>query len=288
MKSSALAICSFLAASLTAAEPNLTVTRDIPYATPAHERNTLDLHAPAGAKNLPVVFWIHGGGWQAGSKADVQLKPRLFTSAGFVFVAINYRLLPQVDMTTLTRDVARALGWVHRSIANHGGDPRRIFVMGHSSGAQLAALLCTDDRLTRAEGVPFSSLKGCVPVDGDTFDLPAIIATAETRRRVHGQPEPKSTHRAKFGTEEQHREFSAVTHVAPGKGIPPFLILHINANPDTTIQAQRLAAVLRGAGVPARVLGDREANHSSLNHRLGEPSDANTRELLAFVAAQLK
>ena len=94
MKSSALAICSFLAASLTAAEPNLTVTRDIPYATPAHERNTLDLHAPAGAKNLPVVFWIHGGGWQAGSKADVQLKPRLFTSAGFVFVAINYRLLP--------------------------------------------------------------------------------------------------------------------------------------------------------------------------------------------------
>ena len=53
-------------------------------------------------------------------------------------------------------------------------------------------------------------------------------------------------------------------------------------------QAQRLAAVLRGAGVPARVLGDREANHSSLNHRLGEPSDANTRELLAFVAAQLK
>ncbi|MFM9080838.1 MAG: alpha/beta hydrolase, partial [Opitutaceae bacterium] len=222
------------------------------------------------------------------SKADVHLKPRLFTSAGCVFVAITYRLLPQVDMTTLTRDVARALGWVHRNIANHGGDPRRIFVMGHSSGAQLAALLCTDDRLARAEGVPFSSLKGCVPVDGDTFDLPAIITTAETRRRVHGQPEPKSTHRAKFGTDEQHREFSAVTHVAPGKGIPPFLILHINANPDTTIQAQRLAAVLKGAGVPARVLGDREANHSSLNNRLGEPGDANTRELMAFVAAQLK
>lgn len=289
MKTSALAICSLFAATLmSAAEPALTVTRDVPYATPVHERNTLDIHAPAGAKNLPVVFWIHGGGWQAGSKADVQLKPRLFASAGCVFVAINYRLLPQVDMTTLTRDVTRALGWVHRNIANHGGDPRRIFVMGHSAGAQLAALLCTDDRLARAEGVPFSSLKGCVPVDGDTFDLPAIIATAETRRRVHGQPEPKSTHRAKFGTEEQHREFSAVTHVAPGKGIPPFLILHINANPDTTIQAQRLGAVLKGAGVSVKVLGDREANHSSINNRLGEPGDANTRELLAFVTAQLK
>ncbi|MFM8334242.1 MAG: hypothetical protein ACKODK_01645 [Opitutaceae bacterium] len=63
MKSSALAICSFLAATLaSAAEPALTVTRDVPYATPVHERNTLDIHAPAGAKDLPVVFWIHGGG----------------------------------------------------------------------------------------------------------------------------------------------------------------------------------------------------------------------------------
>jgi acetyl esterase/lipase len=277
-----------LAAIAAAGEPAITVTRDVPYATPAHERHTLDIHAPAGAKDLPVVFWIHGGGWQAGSKADVQLKPRLFTSNGCVFVAINYRLLPQVDMTTLTRDVARALGWVHRNIAGHGGDPRRILVMGHSAGAQLAALLCTDDRLLRAEGVPISALRGCVPVDGDTFDIPAIVATAETRRRVHGQPEPKSTHRSKFGTEEQHREFSAVTHVAAGKGIPPFLILHISANPDTTIQAQRLAAVLKSAGVPARILADREANHSVINNQLGAPGDANTRELLTFVAERVK
>ena len=143
-------------------------------------------------------------------------------------------------------------------------------------------------RLLRAEGVPFSALRGCVPVDGDTFDIPAIVATAETRRRVHGQPEPKSTHRSKFGTEEQHREFSAVTHAAAGKGIPPFLILHISANPDTTIQAQRLAAALKSAGVSARVLADREANHSVINNQLGAPGDANTRELLAFVTAQLR
>ena len=289
MKLSALAFCAFIAATLvSAADTNITVTRDVPYATPTQERNTLDIHAPAGAKDLPVVFWIHGGGWQAGSKADVQLKPRLFTANGCVFVATNYRLLPQVDMGTLIRDVARSLGWVHRNIAAHGGDPRRIFVMGHSAGAQLAALLCTDDRLLRAEGVPFSALRGCVPVDGDTFDIPAIVATAETRRRVHGQPEPKSTHRSKFGTEEQHREFSAVNHAAAGKGIPPFLILHISANPDTTIQAQRLAAALKSAGVSARVLADREANHSVINNQLGAPGDANTRELLSFVTAQLR
>jgi len=268
--------------------PAPTLSRDIPYAPTAHPRHTLDIYAPAGAKNLPVVFWIHGGGWTSGSKAEVDLKPACFTAYGCVFVSTNYRLLPEVDMGTLIGDVASALGWVHRSIAAHGGDPDRIFVMGYSAGAQLAALLCTDDRLLRAEGVPFSALRGCVPVDGDTFDLPAIIATAETRRRVHGQPEPKSTHRAKFGTESQHREFSAVTHLAPGKGIPPFLILHIEANPDTTIQAQRLGSALADAGIPARVLGDPEATHRGIDRRLGEPGHPNTEAVLAFVAAQLK
>ena len=96
--------------------------------------------------------------------------------------------------------------------------PQQAPDQGGFSGAQLAALLCTDDRLLKAHGVPFSILKGCVPVDGDTYDVPAIVAVGEFRRKLHGQPEPKSTHRSKFGTDEQHREFSAVTHVAAGKG----------------------------------------------------------------------
>src|SRR5207244_9456839 len=74
------------------------VKRDIPYANPAHELQVLDVCSPKGAKDLPVVFWIHGGGWQAGDKKDVQLKPQAFTDKGFVFVSINYRLLPAVDL----------------------------------------------------------------------------------------------------------------------------------------------------------------------------------------------
>src|SRR4029453_15688680 len=109
------------------------VTRDIPYAT-AHERQVLDVYAPAGAKNVPVVFWIHGGGWRAGDKTMVALKPKAFTDAGFVFVSISHRLLPTVDMGTLTGDGASALGWVHKNITTHGGDPTRLLVMGHSSG----------------------------------------------------------------------------------------------------------------------------------------------------------
>jgi arylformamidase len=264
------------------------VTRDVPYGT-AHPRQILDIHAPAAAKNLPVVFWIHGGGWQTGDKSMVALKPKAFTEAGFVFVSINHRLLPSADMGTITRDVASALGWVHKHIAAHGGDPARLLVMGHSSGGQLAALMCTDDRYAKAEGFPLTAIKGCVPVDADTFDIPAIIEVAETRARAHHFPLPTNGHRQKFGNDPvKHRDFSAVTHVAKDKGIPPFLILHIAGHPDTGAQARRLAAVLQAAGISAKVVAGRETTHASINDNIGAPTDPVTAELFAFVAEALK
>ena len=194
----------------------------------------LDVYSPPGAKDRPVVFWIHGGGWQAGDKSSVQVKPRAFTDRGFVFVSTNYRLLPHVEMETIVRDIAGSIRWVHDHIAEYGGDPRRLLVMGHSAGAQLAALVCIDDRYLKAEGLSLAIIKGCVPVDGDTYDVPAIIETAETRRRVHGLPRATYGHREKFGNDPaKHRDFSAVTHVARDKGIPPFLIMHVAEHPDT-------------------------------------------------------
>jgi len=264
------------------------VARDIPYAT-MHERQVLDVYAPAGAKNLPVVFWIHGGGWQSGEKTMVALKPKAFTDAGFVFVSISHRLLPTVEMGAITQDVAGALGWVHKSIAKYGGDPIRLLVMGHSSGGQLAALMCTDDRYAKAEGYSLSMIKGCVPVDADTFDIPAIIEVAETRARVHQLPLPTYGHRQKFGNDPaKHRDFSPVTHVARDKGIPPFLILHIAGNPDTTAQARRMANALEAAGISVKVVAGREATHASLNDNLGVANDPVTKELFAFVADALK
>jgi acetyl esterase/lipase len=213
----------------------------------------------------------------------------MFTERGFVFVSTNYRLLPKVEMETIFRDVAKSIGWVHKNIAQHGGDPNRLFVMGHSAGAQLAALLCIDDRYLKAEGVPFSALKGCVPVDGDTYDVPAMIETAETRLRVHGEPPPKNGHRQKFGnTEEKHKDYSAVTHAAKGKGIPPFLILYVADHPDVSAQARRLAKVLKEAEVPATAFGARETNHNRLNNNLGLPDDPATNAVDEFLATALK
>lgn len=265
------------------------VKRDIPYVEKGHERQGLDVHYPKGAKNLPVVFWIHGGGWQTGDKKDVQLKPRAFTEKGFVFVSTNYRLLPAVDMGTLIRDVAKAVRWTHEHIAEYGGDPKRLFVMGHSAGAQLAALLCIDERYLKAERVPTSVLKGCVPVDGDTYDVPAIIATAEARWKAHGLPRAKFGHWEKFGSDpEKHKDFSAVTHVVRGKGIPPFLIMFVSGHPDVSAQAARLSNVLKGAEVPVTLYGARESTHSKLNADIGMPDDPGTKALFGFLDSALK
>lgn len=263
-----------------------TLTSDVPYVDNGHDRHVLDIYTPenSAGENLPVMFWIHGGGWQAGDKNDVALKPKVLSERGFVFVSTNYRLLPEVEMDVLIGDVAKSLGWVHKNIAKYGGDPNRIFVGGHSAGAQLAALICIDDRYLAKQDVPMSVLRGCVPVDGDTYDIPKIIMTAEHRQAIYGGKMFTFGHRQKFGNDpEKHVDFSAVTHVAKDKGIPPFLILYFSGNPDTRAQAHRLESVLREAEIPAKAFGKGDSNHSRLNNDLGVPDDSATQELYEFL-----
>ena len=267
------------------------LTADIPYVADGHERQVLDIYTPekATGDKLPVMFWIHGGGWQTGDKSRVGLKPKVLTERGYVLVSTNYRLLPDVKMEELIGDIAKSLGWVHKNIAKYGGDPQRIVVAGHSAGAQLAAIVCIDERYLKAEGVPFTALKGCVPVDGDTYDIPKIIMTAELRQMIYGGKLPTFGHRQKFGNDpEKHVDFSAVTHVAPDKNIPPFLILYFTGNPDTTVQARRLEGTLKDASVPAKAYGKRDTNHGRLAHELGMADDPATEELYKFLDANVE
>jgi arylformamidase len=267
----------------------LTIKRDIPYVESGHANQKVDIYAPQGAKNLPVVFWIHGGGWMAGHRTNVTLKPRAFADKGFVFVSTGYRLLPEVEMVTIFQDIAKSMHWVHDHVAEYGGDPNRILVGGHSAGAQLAALISIDDRYLKAEGLSLDIIKGCVPVDGDTYDVPAIIETAEARWRAHHEEFSKNGHRVKFGNDPaKHRDYSAVTHVAKGKHIPPFLILHVAEHPDTSAQARRLATVLKENKIPVKVFGGRKTSHDELNDNLGLPDDPATVALWDFVGEVFK
>lgn len=279
---------ALLSASILAAQPAPRIERDIPYAEPRNERQLLDVFAPPQGERLPVVVWVHGGGWMAGSKASVDHKPSAFTARGFVFVAMNYRFVPSVTMYDIVRDVAKSAGWVHRNIARYGGDPKRIFLMGHSAGAQLAALLAVDSRYIEAEGVPRETIIGCVPLDGDTYDVPLQVATATARRIGLNQPPPKMGHPEKFGNLAAQRELSAVNHIAPNRGIPPFLILHVAAHTDTSAQAYRLWAALDTAGIPATLFGAASTDHVKLDRDIGLADDPATRALFEFMDRVLK
>jgi acetyl esterase/lipase len=267
-----------LALTIAAAEPR--IERDIPHADPGHERQKLDVYAPAGGRQNPVIFWIHGGGWQSGDKREADLKPQALVDAGFVFVSVNYRLLPEATIGEMAQDVARALAWTRRHARDFGGDPDQIVVTGHSAGAQLAALICTDGRYLAAHGLRLSVARGCIPVDGDTYDVPLQIATVEERRA--------NIYRRKFGDEESRRALSPVTHVARGKGIPPFLVMHVAGHPETGGQSRRLVDALREAGVPAEVYAAEGKTHVSINADLGRPGDPPTAAMLSFIGALLR
>jgi acetyl esterase/lipase len=263
---------------LRADEPR--VHRGLPYASTKNERQTLDVHAPSKGDHRPVVVWIHGGGWRAGDKASVQKKPRAFVDRGYVFVSTNYRFVPQVTVKEMAGDIARAIRWVHDHARKYGGDPGSIFVMGHSAGAHLAALVCTDARYLKAEGLPLSIIKGCVPVDTAVYDVP--------RQTSSVGPARAAMYRSVFGKDEaSQKAFSPISHVARGKSIPPFLILHVADRADSRSQSRMLAEKLKGEGVSAQVVAAAGTNHGTINANLGLPTDKPTLKIWEFMKASL-
>src|SRR5476651_1253260 len=109
MRIISLLLVLFLASPVLADEPK--VQRGIPYAEPKNERQMLDVYSPIKGQNLPVVVWIHGGGWRVGDKSEVHHKPKAFADKGFVFVSINYRFIPNVAIKQMIGDVAKAIRW---------------------------------------------------------------------------------------------------------------------------------------------------------------------------------
>ena len=165
-----------------AGSDGLIVKRDIRYReTPGVEANlqSLDVYAPKDAKNLPVMIYIHGGGWQRGDKAAVGSKPAYFCSRGWVFVSLNYRFVPTVDLLTQLQDSAHAIAWVHTHIADHGGDPQQLHLMGHSAGAHHVAILATNERFLKAAGTDLSILKSVVELDTQALDVPRMMNGSE-------------------------------------------------------------------------------------------------------------
>ena len=131
----------------------------------ATEMCVLDIYQPTAAKGAPVVIWFHGGGLTSGSK----YLPGELRDQELCIVAPGYRLSPQVNAATCIEDAAAAVAWVFRNIEKHGGDPKKIFISGHSAGGYLALMVGMDQKWLQAYGIDANQIAGLIPFSGHTI-----------------------------------------------------------------------------------------------------------------------
>lgn len=214
-------------------------------------RNMLDIYQPkagAGKGAAPVIVFFYGGNWVSGKRSDYAFVGRALAARGFVVVVPDYRLYPQVHYPDFLADAAQAVAWTEHNIASHGGDPSKVFVMGHSAGAYNAAMVALDARWLGKQGIKPDSLRGLIGLAGPYDFLPIQNKTA---RPVFDYPDTRP-------------ESQPVNHV--DAKAPPALL--IAATDDDLVNPARntggLAKKLRAAGVPVRELYYGGVNHYTL------------------------
>ncbi len=169
---SALSACSPVSVlNALAPRSGITETLDVPYAP--GDRHALDIYAPAGRPAAPVIVFIYGGGWKAGDKSDYRFVAASLAARGYLTVVPDYRLFPRVRFPAFLRDNAAAVAWTKQNIGKYGGDPGRIFLMGHSAGAYNVAMLALDKQWLSADGIdPDRDIAGVVGLAGPYDFLP--------------------------------------------------------------------------------------------------------------------
>lgn len=241
-------------------------TQTIAYGTDPLQQ--LDLWLPKASEGkAPLVIFVHGGGWKRGSKesASSHSAPTHFTGLGYAYASINYRLVPAATVEQQAADVAAAMAALRGRAKTLRIDPARVVLMGHSAGAQLVALVGTDERYLRGAGLSFADLAGVIPNDGAAYDVPAQMRD--------GGRFMQDTYVQAFGTDPARQRTLSPTLQAAAPNAPRFLLLHVQ-RPDGVRQANELAAALRKAGTAVEVAGFPGTGlqgHAEINRRLGEP-----------------
>jgi acetyl esterase/lipase len=253
-------------------------TRDVPYASD-DARQRLDVYPASRGCPAPVVVWVHGGGWQRGDKRNqMDDKVRLWNEAGYTVVSVDYRL---TDLTAATpvrfpthnEDVAAAVAWVHDHVADYGGDPDRIALLGHSAGAQIVSSVATDSTFLGAHGLGLEVLRCAGALDTEGYDVAAIASTGNP---IYG---------AAFGDDPATwTDASPIEHARAGTGIPRFLLVE-RGTPRRRRAADAFAARLRDAGVPVTVVDAGSLSHAEVSSSIGVAGDAVvTAPLATFLA----
>lgn len=261
--------------------------RDLAYVADGHPRQKLDLYLPPNPQGpLPVILWVHGGGWQSGSKENCLPLRQGYLERGYALASLGYRLSGDAVFPAQIEDCKAAIRWLRAHAVQYGLDPARFAVWGSSAGGHLAALLGTSGDVasfdTGAHLDASSRVQAVCDFYGPT-DFEAFVRTPGYES--HARPEsPEARLLGGLVSEQKERARLAnpITHVSADD--PPFLIVHGSQDPVVPLeQSALLFEALKQAGVSAHFHTIEGAGHGN-----GFGSEAVSTLVQTFFDAHLK
>jgi len=243
-----------------------TVNVDIPYGL--DEAQKYDVYLPAGASNAPIIVMVHGGAWTSGDKQgdDVATaKAGYFVGKGYIFVSLNYRLLPKSDPLIQAADVARGIANIQTNAIKWGGDKNKIVLMGAGAGGHLAALLSSNPSLASDQGA--SVWAGAVVLETSALNVPDLMSTSHD-----------NAYDTAFGTNLEFWEDSSPTHLVDSSGVPILVVCSTESGEDTCSKASAFKQAADAQGVNVTV-SPQNVDPGQVNSRVGvSTSYTNTIE----------
>jgi acetyl esterase/lipase len=244
----------------TAGDPGLPTEgvrsmKDISYGDDSRQK--IDVYAPRNAIGSPVIFMVHGGAWKIGdktSRAVVKNKVDRWVPRGFIFISVNYRLLPAADPLKQAEDVARALAFAQSRARSWGGDPAKFILMGHSSGAHLVSLLAVSP--SKALNIGAKPWLGAILLDSAAFNVVQIMKTAHFR-----------FYDTAFGAQEAYWQSASPFYVLSSP-TAPILAVCSSRRDDSCLQAKAFTAKANSMGSQVKVL-EQNMSHREINESLG-------------------
>lgn len=248
--------------------PGAVVARDIAYG--ANEKQRIDVYAPPNVHAAPLIVMIHGGAWEGGDKTNsnvVENKATHWLARGLIFISVNYRLLPEANPVQQAEDAAAAIAFIEKKAADWGGNPAKIIVMGHSSGAHLAALIAGDPAFAAKAGAkPWA---GTVVIDTEALSVSALM------QGPHYGLFDKA-----FGSDPAFWTASS-PYDQLQRGTSPMLMVCSQRRKESCPQAHEFAARAQSLGIQASVI-EEDLTHENINENLGLPG-AYTDAVDAFI-----
>jgi len=253
----ALLIIGLATATTEAAKPD----RPVQYSYGDHKDQTLDVYAPKNVSQAPVILMVHGGAWRFGDKDNKRVvtnKSTRWLAQGYIFISINYRMVPDLNGLQQADDVARALSYAQAHASAWGGDPTKFILMGHSAGAHLVALL--NAAPTKAYAFGAKPWLGTVALDSAAYDIPAVMD--QDHYRFYDKA---------FGRDRRTWELSSPYFVITSEARPMLAVCSTKRPDKPCNQVQAFATKAKALNVSVQVL-ELPLSHAEINEELGLPS----------------